>query len=189
MSVSKSNINKLSSHTEHSQDIGLDLSYSLSIFEKDAIQDNLNDKISQIVNKMKESPKLCCVCSQPHILESCSKPDCSNLFHLHCVAYFFPELKGGSSCPSHLFKPLKEVSKLVFLANSANEANNLTSIVKSEKTGKKQQDLAGNLFWFCISQQYFPYFNREKPEFSIEKCRSAKLNDDNSWISQKISKI
>lgn len=189
MSVSRSHTHKLQSLTQPSPGFDLDLSYSLSIFQKDSVPGKLNDKISQIVNKMKESPKLCCVCSQPHMLESCSKPDCTNLFHLHCIYYFFPELKYKNTCPSHLFKAVKEVSKVVFLANSANDGNNLVSMVKSEKTGKKQQDLAGNLFWFCISQQYFPYFNREKPEFSMEKCRNPRLADDNSWISGKISKI
>lgn len=188
MSVSRSNSNTLTSHTEANQDYDLDLSYSLSIFQKD-FKNKLNENISKLINDKKESPKLCCICSQPNLLESCSKPDCCNQFHLHCISYFFFELKYKKICPSHQFKPLKDVSKLVLLANEANESSCLTYVVKSEKTGKKQQDLTGNLFWFCISQQYFPYFKREKPEFSIEKCRNPRFSDDDSWISRKISNL
>jgi hypothetical protein len=138
---------------------------------------------------MKVLPKLCCICSQENILSSCSKPGCENSFHLHCISYYFPELKYKSQCPIHQFKPLKDISKLLYLSNECQLSTSLAGLIKTEKVGKKQQDLTGNLFWFCISQQYFPYFSREKPEFSMKKCENPRESPESSWISKKISKI
>lgn len=190
MSVSKNKPNNQISESTCSSSYDLDLTYNLSIFQKlENESTTVHENLNMINNRMSENLEICCICAIPQFLENCQRPECCNFFHSHCISYYFPELKGKKNCPNHSVKHLEEKKKLIHLSNIFNSSPQVSSLVKSEKIGKKQSDLTGNLFWFNISQQYFPYFNTEKPEFHSKPTQKPSVTQSESWINQKISKI
>lgn len=189
MSVSKNKPSTQATESTCNTSFDLDLTYDLSIFRENYQESKLDEKFEQKNSKSKANKEICCICAMPQFLETCEKQGCCKYFHSHCVSYYFPELKGKKNCPLHIFKSLADIQKLLHLSSSFNSFPGLCSIVKSEKTGKKQSDLTGNLFWSCISQQYFPYFNIEKPEFHSKPSKNDSENVSETWMSKKIQKV
>ena len=190
MSVSKNKPNTQISESTCSSSYDLDITYNLSVFQKSGHEPSTtHENLNEVNYKMRKDLEVCCICGMPQLLENCKRPECPNYFHLHCISYYFPELKGKKTCPTHSVKNLDDKKRLTHLSNIFNSSPDLPSLVKSEKIGKKQPDLSGNLFWFSISQQYFPYFNPEKPEFHSKPTQNPPATQSESWIDQKLSKI
>lgn len=139
--------------------------------------------------KNQSEPK-CCICGTPNLLKSCTKSGCCNSYHLNCLVTYYPSLdQEEKNCPEHSFKNLKELSRLLCLSCSFNSDKLLHTTVKSSQTPRPRYDLLGKLFWFGISQQYFPNTLLSTPNFCD---RQQNLSGDplaDTWIQQKINKV
>lgn len=176
-------------HTESgaSSSIELDLVYNSSLFESKP--QKKSKKTPKELKTDKTKDQTCCICGTASMLYECQQAGCSNSFHLFCVSSYFPELLGIKKiCPSHTFKHLEECSKLVHLSNHFNSPASISAVIKSQNTPRKGPEFTGNLFWFGISQQYFPYFNASKPLFSDLPSTLPYYHEDDSWISKELSK-
>jgi hypothetical protein len=189
MSVSKSSSSTKTSDCANSATDDLETLNSPCLNLSDMPSLKSLNSLQQNSKKMKENEKTCCVCSEPSFLHSCSIPDCKNDFHRFCISSYFPELEEKSVCPAHSCKQLETLKKRLHLANHFNSSNSIQKIVKDEKESKHQPDLKGKLFWFGINQQYFPYFNGNKPELLQDEMKTLQQDDTSCWIQQKIEEV
>ncbi|OMJ69186.1 hypothetical protein SteCoe_33143 [Stentor coeruleus] len=137
-----------------------------------------------------QSKPICCICGAPNLLKSCTKSGCYNSYHLNCLVIYYPSLdQEEKTCPEHSFKNLKELSRLLCLSCRFNSDKLLHTTVKSFQTPRPHYDLLGKLFWFGISQQYFPNTLLATPNFvdSQQNFLGDPLAD--TWIQQKINKV
>ena len=178
-----------SKNFEINSSIELDLLYSTSIF---------SSKSKKCQNDSKQDSPLapqniissCCICSGQHMLAKCEQKDCSNQMHLSCLTYFFPELTSPiKSCPTHSFKHLDEISKLLHLSSHLNSSDLIETFIKSRENYKKELELSGKLFWFCLNYQYFPYINIENLKSSNSTQAVPSSSQDGSWLSSQLKSI
>lgn len=168
----------------------LDLLYYSSLFESKKQKKPKETQKELICKQSQSQVQICCICGSACMLYECEVQGCLNSFHLFCISYYFPELLGVKKiCPSHSFKHLDECSKLVHLSNLFSSSSSVLTIVRNERCVRKQADLTGNFFWFGICQQYFPFFHTKKPIFSDLPSTLPYHIEDDSWVSQELTKI
>ena len=188
MSVSKSSSSTKTSDCANSTIDDLDMFNIPSLIYADITNHKPQTLIPQNCKKMKENKKTCCVCAAPGFLSACLYPMCKNNFHGNCISSYFPELDSKSTCPAHSFKQLETYKKRLHMANHFNSSTSIQKIVKDDKDSKSHPVLKGKLFWYSISQQYFPYFSGHKPELLPSRPEMGQQILEPSWIGSKIQK-
>lgn len=140
--------------------------------------------------KKNKSESACCICGTPDLVISCSKRECRNFYHLNCLEIYYPSLnKEQKSCPEHSFKNLKEISRLLLLSSKFNSDSQLKNMIKSTQMPKNHQDVLGKLFWFGISQQYFPNVTLKTPNFYENDLHITTSFSTDSWIQQELNEV
>ncbi|OMJ73733.1 hypothetical protein SteCoe_27526 [Stentor coeruleus] len=175
----------------------MDVVYSPMIFDESKLRKKFEEtkRYKNRTNNMKSAAKnqaesICCICGTSDLLISCTKVGCNNSYHLNCLIIYYPSLsKEEKICPEHTFKNLKEISRLLFLSNKFNSDKQLKNIAKSLQKPKTHFDILGKLFWFGVSQQYFPNVTLATPNFSHNETNKVESASTNTWIEQKIDKI
>lgn len=175
----------------------MDVVYSPMIFDESKLRKKFEEtkRYKNRSNNMKSPAKnqaesICCICGASDLLISCTKIGCINSYHLNCLIIYYPSLsKEEKTCPEHSFKNLKEISRLLFLSSKFNSDKQLKSTAKSLQMPKSHFDVFGKLFWFGISQQYFPNVTLATPNFCENEPIKAESTTANTWIQQRIDKI
>jgi hypothetical protein len=163
----------------------LDLSYSASLLQGNSYKSRKDATTESSTPTSIVQDLICCICGGESFLTPCEKPGCSSKVHIFCLSYFFPELlKSKVTCPSHSFNRLEDCSKLVHLSNQFNSLEDLHERVKKKS---KNLEMTGNFFWFGISQQYFPFFQKTKPKLLKQTLNLTEKTEENNWISSKIN--
>ena len=129
----------------------------------------------------------CYICGIADLTMQCSHPKCLKVFHLTCLARYFPKSFSASHflCHAHSKPGIRLYSKWLLALKLANTVGLEEQAAKEIKNSFAQSHTVncctGNVFWYVICAQYFPdMINLELPEIWVKR--------DILWDERDVSK-